>query len=218
MLELVTALNGALDTVCARVRNRSQKAIFRIYRDTRFSADKTPYKTHIAAWFRRRGAEGTCIWRASISAFRPIRLRWPAASTIRRPKPCCWSAPISAENYPELRRILANPKARRLMGDLQGDELTRAPKGFDPGHPAVALIKKKDWILDATLDPRLGNNAEAISAKSWIASGDDAVHRIPESPAALAEKIAPRFIRQYPLTEHCRRIAPDNRTNSAKPA
>ena len=37
-----------------------------------------------------------------------------------------------AENHAELRKILANKKNHKLVGDLQGDELTRAPKGFDP--------------------------------------------------------------------------------------
>ena len=60
-----------------------------------------------------------------------------------------------AENYQELRRILANKKSKKLVGDLQGDELTRAPKGFDPEHPALDLIKKKDWILDVSLEPSL---------------------------------------------------------------
>src|SRR4029077_15274556 len=59
-------------------------------------------------------------------------------------------------HHPELRRILADKKVRRLLGDLQGDELTRAPKGFDPAHPAIKMIKMKDWILDANLDPSLG--------------------------------------------------------------
>jgi uncharacterized protein (DUF2461 family) len=36
--------------------------------------------------------------------------------------------------------------------------LTRAPKGFDPAHPAIHLIKMKDWILDTTLDPALGTS------------------------------------------------------------
>ena len=60
-----------------------------------------------------------------------------------------------AENYRELRGIIANRKSQRLMGELKGDELTRAPKGFDPRHPAAEIIKKKDWILDTMLEPGL---------------------------------------------------------------
>jgi uncharacterized protein (TIGR02453 family) len=60
-----------------------------------------------------------------------------------------------SENYKELRRILGGKRIRKLLGELQGDELTRAPKGFDPAHPAIDLIRKKDWILDTTLDAAL---------------------------------------------------------------
>ena len=59
------------------------------------------------------------------------------------------------EHHQELRRILAGRNVRRLLGELQGDELTRAPKGFDPNHPAIELIKMKDWILDTNLDASL---------------------------------------------------------------
>ena len=50
---------------------------------------------------------------------------------------------------------MAHKTLRRRVGTLQGDELSRAPKGFDPSHPAIDLIKKKDWILDLELDPAL---------------------------------------------------------------
>ncbi len=57
MLELVAALNAEMARFAPEYVTDPAKALFRIYRDTRFSADKTPYKTHIAAWFRRRGAK-----------------------------------------------------------------------------------------------------------------------------------------------------------------
>jgi len=56
------------------------------------------------------------------------------------------------ENCAALERLLVESKRRKLCGDLQGGELSRAPKGFDPGHPAIHLIKKTDWLLDVTLD------------------------------------------------------------------
>ena len=57
-----------------------------------------------------------------------------------------------AENYQELQRLLADRKLQKKCGGLKGDELSRAPKGFDSCHPALDLIKKKDWLLDITLD------------------------------------------------------------------
>ncbi len=58
MLELVTALNGELRKFAPQCVTEPKKAVFRIYRDTRFSADKTPYKTHAAAAFFRREGGG----------------------------------------------------------------------------------------------------------------------------------------------------------------
>ena len=74
------------------------------------------------------------------------------------PETMYWCGRTLPRTISELRRILANKKSRKLVGDLQGDELTRAPKGFDPAHPALDLIKKKDWILDVSLDPSLATS------------------------------------------------------------
>ena len=57
MLELVAALNEDLAKFAPAYTADPKKAIYRIYRDTRFSADKTPYKTHIAAIFPKKGGE-----------------------------------------------------------------------------------------------------------------------------------------------------------------
>ena len=154
MLELVGALNAQLTRFAPEFVTEPTKAIFRIYRDTRFSADKTPYKTHIAAWFRRRGAKDVhlggfyfSVSPEQIEVAGGIYHPDPATALVVRTHIC--------ENHRELRKIVANPKIRRLLGELQGGELIRAPKGFDPAHPAIAFVKKKDWILDATLDPAL---------------------------------------------------------------
>src|ERR1700745_1144255 len=56
LIEQVT--HGMMDYAPAHVRP-AQKSMLRIYRDTRFSADKTPYKTHLAAWWAREGAAKT---------------------------------------------------------------------------------------------------------------------------------------------------------------
>jgi uncharacterized protein (DUF2461 family) len=51
-----------------------------------------------------------------------------------------------------------------VAGELQGSALSRAPKGFDPAHPAVEFIKRKDWILDVTLDANLATTPELHTA------------------------------------------------------
>jgi uncharacterized protein (TIGR02453 family) len=154
MLELVTALNRDFMKFAPHFVTEPKKAVFRIYRDTRFSADKTPYKTHVAASFWRRGSDYTG---AGGFYFSVSHDQIEVAGGIWHPSPETMLLVRThiAASYPEMRRILANKKSRKLVGDLQGDELTRAPKGFDPQHPALDLIKKKDWILDTSLNSAL---------------------------------------------------------------
>jgi uncharacterized protein (TIGR02453 family) len=154
MIELVEALNGDFAKFAPEYVTDPSAAIFRIYRDTRFNPDKTPYKTHIAASFARRGGERLC---AGGFYFSVSNDQIEIAGGIYHPAPdtTLLVRRHIAENYDDLRRILADKKVRRSMGELQGDELIRAPKGFDPSHRAIDLIKKKDWILAATLDPGL---------------------------------------------------------------
>src|ERR1700761_111474 len=57
MLELVAALNASIERFAPLHVTEPEAAIYRIYRDTRFSKDKKPYKTHIAAYFPRRGMD-----------------------------------------------------------------------------------------------------------------------------------------------------------------
>jgi uncharacterized protein (TIGR02453 family) len=154
MLELVAALNSEFAKFAPAYVTDPKKAVFRIYRDTRFAADKTPYKTHIAASFARRGGERLA---AGGFYFSVSDDQIEVAGGIYHPAPETMLLVRThiAEHHQELRRLLANRKTRRLLGDLQGDQLTRAPKGFDPAHPAIGLIKMKDWILDTTLEPSL---------------------------------------------------------------
>ncbi|HEY7303479.1 MAG TPA: DUF2461 domain-containing protein [Bryobacteraceae bacterium] len=162
MTELVEALNGDLVKFAPEYVSDPKKAIFRIYRDTRFSADKTPYKTHIACSFARSGAERL---RAGGFYFSVSHDEVEVAGGIYHPAPDTTLAVRThiSENYEELRRLLAGKRRRALLGELQGDELTRAPKGFDPCHPAIDLIKKKDWILDVSLDPALATTPRLYS-------------------------------------------------------
>jgi uncharacterized protein (TIGR02453 family) len=157
MLELVSAINTEMAKFAPEHVTEPKDAIFRIYRDTRFSADKTPYKTHIAASFSRRGAGrlGAGGFYFSVS-HETIEV----AAGIYHPDRDVTLLVRNhiGETYQELRRLLANKKTSKLAGTLQGDALTRSPKGFDPEHPGAEFIKKKDWILDVTLDPGLATS------------------------------------------------------------
>jgi len=159
MLDLAGAINAELAKFAPAYVTEPKSAIFRIYRDTRFSADKTPYKTHVAASFSRRGGErmGMGGFYFSIS-----NEEIEVAAGIWHPERDVTLAVRNhiAGTHQELQRLLADKKSRKLAGELQGATLSRSPKGFDPEHPAAEFIKMKDWILDVRLDAAMATTPQ----------------------------------------------------------
>jgi len=154
MLELINALNGELARFAPDYITPPEKAIYRIYRDTRFSNDKTPYKTHISAIFPRRTAvkrEGAVFYfhftEKDLLAFGgvhgPDRDELLAYRTLL------------AERHHELEDLLRDKKLRRMVGSLEGEQLSRVPKGFPRDHPAEGLLRQRQWYLEAMLDIKL---------------------------------------------------------------
>ena len=154
MRELVEKLNAAMMKFAPEYVTDPDKAIYRIYRDTRFSKDKTPYKDHIAASFPRHGAanHGDAGYYVAVS-----HKEVAVGGGVYMPEPPTLLAIRNhiAERHLELRKILKAPAVRRLLGELQGEELTRVPKGFCSEHPAADLLRRKRFILYVELAPDL---------------------------------------------------------------
>lgn len=154
MLELVTALNEEFARFAPNYVTPPQKAVYRIYRDTRFSKDKTPYKTHISGIFPRHTAvkrEGSVFY-----------FHWTEKEILlfggvwgpERDELLAYRTLLS-EHHQEFQQILADKKLKRMLGGLQGAQLTRVPKGFCADHPAEHLLRHHQWYLEATLDIKL---------------------------------------------------------------
>ncbi len=130
------------------------KAIYRIYRDTRFSKDKTPYKTHIAAIFKHRDLE-----KHSGAGFyfsvAPDEIEVGGGVYMPMPEHLLAIRNYLAENHEEFRRIAAARDVRRLFGEVTGDRLSRVPKGFAADHPAADLLRMKQFLLFRTLEGSL---------------------------------------------------------------
>ncbi|MBI1790508.1 MAG: DUF2461 domain-containing protein [Acidobacteria bacterium] len=154
MVDLIAAMQREMAEFAPQYTGEPRKLIYRIYRDTRFSADKTPYKTNIAASFAPRGAErhAAAGFYFSIS---PVEVA--AGSGVYMPQPPQLLAIRGriAERHLELRAILAERTLRRLMGGLDGEQLSRVPKGFPAEHPAADLLRYKQLLLYVTLDAGL---------------------------------------------------------------
>ncbi|MBX9599762.1 MAG: DUF2461 domain-containing protein [Bryobacteraceae bacterium] len=154
MLRLVEAINARLAKTAPEYISDPAKAVFRVYRDTRFSVDKTPYKTHIAASFWRRGMEKNQSAGFYIHV-QPKEVYVAGGVYFLMPEDLLTVRMHLAVNHAEFRKLASSKKLKSLLGDLEGDSLTRVPKGFDPEQPAADLIRRKQWYFSAKLDPAL---------------------------------------------------------------
>lgn len=117
-------------------------SLFRIYRDTRFSADKSPYKTHVGLHFRHAaGADahtpGFYLHLQPGESFVGVGLWRPDAPTLGRIREAILGAPAKWKKA----------KAAFEQGfELGGDRLKKPPKGFDPDHPLIEDLKRKDFV------------------------------------------------------------------------
>ena len=118
--------------------------IFRIYRDLRFSKDKTPYKKNIGMAFHRAKPELRGGYYLEISAdesFIAVGFWNPNKEDLLRIR-----KEIEIDGQ-EFKRIINQKKIKDIWGDLRGDEVKTSPKGFTNDHEYIDLIKKKQFIF-----------------------------------------------------------------------
>lgn len=160
MLALVRKVNEALVDCAPLYIRPAEKSLFRIYRDTRFSADKTPYKNHVAAWWAREGLE-----KVSCAGFylhlEPKQLLIAAGVWLPQKEQLHQIRQWLVEHHAEFRKLLESSAVRKVFPDFEGNPLVRAPKGYDPEHPGIDLIRCRQWGVSVSLpaetafDPKL---------------------------------------------------------------
>jgi uncharacterized protein (TIGR02453 family) len=164
MIALCEALNDEFQKFAPEYVNEPKKAIYRIYRDTRFSEDKTPYKTHVGAVFPRRGLSKL----ASPGFYVALTLKGvDVAGGIYQPAPDQILAIRTwlAENHTKFRKASAVPE-KLMEVKLHGESLQRIPKGFDAAHPGADLLKMKQWLYFTTLEPGMTTTPKLIAEVS----------------------------------------------------
>src|ERR1700728_4156510 len=150
MLAVIRKITDAMmDFAPSHVRP-AEKSLFRIYRDTRFSHDKRPYKTHVAAWWTHMGMDKTSgagyyfqvSNKAVVVAAGAYMPEKEQLAAIRH-----WLL----GHHAEFRALLNKTAVRKTFTVFDGEALTRPPKGFPSEHPAMDLIKCKQWALRTEL-------------------------------------------------------------------
>lgn len=118
--------------------------MFRIYRDIRFSKNKTPYKNHLSGFYSRAGLHrrggyyiqvqpggsfiGGGFWKPEKQDLERLRKEWELDAS-------------------ELTAIIEDTEFKRIWGALEGEELKTAPKGFDKEDPNIEFIRKKQFVF-----------------------------------------------------------------------
>jgi len=160
MIALIEAINAELMKFAPEHVTDPKKALYRIYRDTRFSADKTPYKTHLAAIFPRQGLEKHAS-AAFYFQLSPKGVGIAAGMYAPGPDELRTARTFLAENHEKFRAAVKG--AEKVLGKLTGDSVTRMPKGFDPASPAAELIRMKQWLFWIELDIKVATSPKLLS-------------------------------------------------------
>ena len=163
MVALIERLAGDLRRFAPEIVASPKASLYRIYRDTRFSDDKTPLKIQVSASFRWKGlpkGEGAGL-------YLEIHPQWvwmgggfwapPAPQLVRIREHV-------AGTWPELERIARATPFRRVLGELYGDRLSRVPRGFPRDHPAAEYLKLKQFLGGREFPPVFATSAEFYPA------------------------------------------------------
>jgi uncharacterized protein (TIGR02453 family) len=150
MLAVVRKITDAMIDFAPAFVRPAEKSVFRIYRDTRFSNDKRPYKTHVAAWWLHTGLEKTsgAGYYFSVSAKEVVIA---AGSYMPDKDQLSQIRHWLLEHHEEFRKLLQRAALRKAFVEFEGNPLTRPPKGFPCEHPGMDLIRCRQWGLAATL-------------------------------------------------------------------
>jgi uncharacterized protein (TIGR02453 family) len=152
MLALIESVNRAMAGFAPAHVRPPQKCMMRIYRDIRFSTDKRPYKSHISAWWSRKGLEKTSGggYYMHIS---PEEVLIAAGVYMPEREQLLAIRQYLLAHHVEVRQLLTDRKLERTMDSFTGMPLTRPPKGFPKDHPAMDLLLCRQWGVEAKMAP-----------------------------------------------------------------
>jgi uncharacterized protein (TIGR02453 family) len=153
-LAFISAMAPRIERISPHFRalpKRVGGSLMRVYRDTRFSRDKRPYKTNVGIQFRHAlgkdvHAPGFYVHVAPEECFLGAGMWRPEPAALARIRDRIVANPVAWADARDDRAF-----SRRF--ELTGERLKRPPRGYDPGHPMVEDLKRKDFIAIEPLAP-----------------------------------------------------------------
>lgn len=127
--------------------HNAKSCVFRIYRDVRFSKDKSPYKTHFGAHITSAATRSEIHSRAGYYIHvEPGGSMLAGGAYLPQGD---WLKAIRQEihyNAEAFKKILNQKDFTTFFGEIEGEKLKKAPKGFEPDHPEIELLKYKSFL------------------------------------------------------------------------
>jgi uncharacterized protein (TIGR02453 family) len=171
---LVEEMDVRFARFAPEIMGDSKRSVFRIYRDVRFSKDKSPYKTNAGVWFQHRNAShgvGSETHGAGAGFYFHLEPggSFAAGGIWMPPRPTLNAIRDALAARPaEFARLVTAPAFRRRFGALSEEAmLKRLPRGFEEGHPAERWLRYQSFTVSAPLtdaqvqDAKLADRLEA---------------------------------------------------------
>ena len=151
MLSFIAALQPHFARFAPEFDLNPKRSIFRIYRDIRFSSDKTPYKTHVAAHFVLRGMPKGFIGSGYYIQIEPGEffigggIYLPDSDQLKKIRKAI------AVHGKEFLSIVENRRFQKHFAPFEWSQLQRIPKGYDENHPMADWLKFKQFFVGVSL-------------------------------------------------------------------
>ncbi len=164
---LIEEMDVRLARIAPEITGDPKRSMFRIYRDVRFSADKSPYKTHASCWFYHRdgtrgvgreasgGGAGFYFQIGPKNSFLGGGMWMPPREALGRLRDAI------AEDPRPFEKAVEDPRVRRRFGALSDEAmLKRVPRGYPPDHRAARWLKFQSFVMGREL-----TDAQAVNAR-----------------------------------------------------
>lgn len=151
MQSLIASLRPHFDRLAPEFDVHPKRSLFRIYRDTRFSKDKTPYKTHAASHFVLRGTVKGLVGSGYYVHIEPGECFVGAGTYMPDGPQLKHIRNALSNNGRSFLSIVKNRTFTRRFGTIKGERLIRMPKGFDEEDPMAEWLKLKQFFVGASL-------------------------------------------------------------------